>query len=130
MAFFRQMEFFTIIHIMALRKSVQLNMPHLIYKIEFNCNFDEGMLSCGVFIYLKKAFDTVYHFILLQKNTQLWHKRYHSWFKFHFYLTDHAQSTQIGSEVSTKFSTACGISQGSVLGPLLLFLLYVNDLYT
>ena len=42
-------------------------MPYLIYKIECNCNFDEGMLSCGVFIYLKKAFDTVYHFILLQK---------------------------------------------------------------
>jgi len=64
--FFRKMEFFTI-HIMALRKSVQLNMPYLIYKIECNCNFDEGVLSCRVFIFLKKAFDTVYHFILLQK---------------------------------------------------------------
>ena len=43
------------------------------------------------------------------------------------YLTDRVQSTQIGSEVSTKLTTACGAPQGFVLGTLL-FLLYVNDL--
>ena len=37
-------------------------------------NFDEGMLSCGVFINLKKAFDSVDHFILFKK---LRLKRYH-----------------------------------------------------
>ena len=46
---------------------------------------------------------------------------------FHSYLTDRVQSTQIGSEVSNKLTTACGVPQGSVLAPLLL-LLYVNDL--
>ena len=86
-------------------------------------DFDKGMLSCGVFIDFKKAFDTIEHCILLQK---LYHYGIRSiindW--FHSYLTDRVQSTQIGSEVSTKLTMACG---GSVLGPSL-FLLYTNDL--
>ena len=72
--------------------------------------------SCGVFIDLKNDFDAIDHCILLQK---LYHYGIrgiiNDW--FHLYLTDRIQSTQIGSEVSTKLSTASGISQGSVLGP-------------
>ena len=87
---------------------------------------NHGMLSCGVFIDLKKAFDTIGHCILPQK---LYH--YGVWgiinYWFRFYFTDHVKLTQIGSEVSTKLTKACSIPQGSVLGPLL-FLLYVIDL--
>ena len=71
-------------------------------------HFDKGMLSCGVFIDLKKAFDTMDHCILLQN---LYHYGIrviiNDW--FHSYLTDRVQSTQIGSEVSIKLPTALGV---------------------
>ena len=35
-------------------------------------NMDKGMYSCGIFIDLKKAFDTVNHTLLLKKIMSLW----------------------------------------------------------
>ena len=84
------------------------------------------LFSCGVFIDLKKAFDTVDHKILL-------HKLDHYGFRgvinkwFSSYLEGRTQTTQIGSFISKRKNTTCGVPQGSVLGPLL-FLIYVNDI--
>ena len=90
-------------------------------------NIDKRLYSCGIFIDLKKAFETVDHSILL-------HKLHHCGIRgmindwFSSYLSVRMQSTKIGSIVSSKERIVCGVPQGSALGRLL-FLIYVNDMH-
>ena len=87
--------------------------------------FDAGNYTAGIFVDLKKAFDTVDQNILLEKLDYYGIRGVpKDW--FHFYLDNRKYVTLNGSNSSIK-PILTGVPQGSVLG-LLLFLIYTNDL--
>ena len=87
---------------------------------------DNGKFTIGVFINLKKAFDTVDHSILV---TELDHYGIRGVAKqwLSSYLENRKQYVCFNGTDSGFLPITCGVPQGSILGPTL-FLLYVNDL--
>ncbi len=77
-------------------------------------------------LYLQKAFDTVNHSILLDKVNALGFScTVKSWLAS--YLTGRVPKVEVGGILSEGKIVNNGVSQCSVLGPLL-FLLYINDI--
>ena len=75
----------------------------------------------------EKAFDLVDHKILLRKLQ--YYKCNETCLKWYeSYLTNRTQRVSLNSHLSEIVHVTCGVLQGSILGPLLLFLIFINDL--
>ena len=80
---------------------------------------NQRLISCRVFLDLKKAFDTVNRDILLDKlNHYGFRGIINDWFSS--YLKNRKQTTQVGYHISDKAVVGCGVPQGSILGPQVL----------
>ena len=90
---------------------------------------DKGDCVVGIYLDFSKAFDTVNHEIVLQKLSMYGIQDISlEWFRD--YLTNRSQYVTYNFKKSTKESITCEVPQGSILGPLLLYILqiYINDL--
>lgn len=96
----------------------------LITKIKLN--IDKKHIALGIFIDLKKAFDTISHSKLIKKLHNLGITG-PALKIFESYLSDRQQIVKIGDFKSSPQQLSYGIPQGSIIGPLL-FLIYVNDI--
>ena len=106
------------------KHSTTLALIEIIDGIKNDIN--NGDITIGTYLDLKKAFDTVNHPILLEKLDHYGIRGMALKF-FESYLSNRNQYVCCNNTSSSITTIEYGVPQGSVLGPLL-FIIYVNDI--
>ena len=107
------------------KHSTQLAALELVDRI--TQDLDIGKTPISIFIDLSKAFDTLDHNILISK-LQYYGIGGVSLQLLCSYLSNRQHFVQLGNSISHKKDIVMGVSQGSILGPLLFTILYINDM--